>query len=474
MPLIKKYKLFLEAQNQVQAQNDLERPKSIYKPSNLVSEICISMILLNNDFLDNLLDKGLKGRYSENSQVFLTDLKNLLLAKNRLHLGQFIEGKCVSDEETSKVNGVFESVEFSIDLDWNTLVDARTTARNIIDKLLPDQKLTEELIKRIYWIGPNKKKDNSEDIIIETEDGKQFSFYLNKNLSMSKSASFNTFADDLIGTEIEKLYGEEYIPKWNKLVQEWVKIVYENSNKNIQMHIEKFIDPKRIETLGWFEYFDIKHREERYKNLGEHIREFDKNILNLSDLLNEVWKNRESCFMDVERVYKDWMEKKIYILNSKILEHLLTESLTKNSIDDIKKLEDGFKLAEGTVKMKLIKTLVEKLNCIERPVYYLGNKGNSFHQVPSRTFFREFYNDMEIKFDYHVKMVVDQEEENNDFIIKMKIELDGETLMNCDVMVKFSGGEVSSKLTAKYKFDPADNFNIMVSDKMMNRSNEED
>jgi hypothetical protein len=79
---------------------------------------------------------------------------------------------------------------------------------------------------------------------------------------MSKSASFNTFADDLIGTEIEKLYSEEYINKWNKLVQDWVKIIYENANKNIQIHIEKFIDPTRIDTLGWFEYFDLKHRFE--------------------------------------------------------------------------------------------------------------------------------------------------------------------------------------------------------------------
>jgi len=472
MNLFKSYNLFLEAQSQVQAQNDLERPKTIYKPSNLVSEICISMILLNNNFLDNILDRSLKARYSENSKVFLTDLKNLLLSKNRLHLGKFEDGKCVSDDETSKINGIFESVEFNIDVDWNELVNARVTARNIIDKLLPDDKLTEDQIRRIYWIGPNKTKENSESIVIETEDGKQFSFYLNKNLSMSKSASFNTFADDLIGTEIEKLYSEEYINKWNKLVQDWVKIIYENVNKNIQIHIEKFIDPTRIDTLGWFEYFSLKHRDPRYKNLGEHIKEFDKNILNFSDLLKEVWKNKESNFVDIDRVYKEWTEKKIFILNSRILEHLLTESLTTNNISDIKKLDDGFKLAEGTVKMKLIKTIVEKLGCLERPVYYLGNNGNNFHQVPSRQFFRDFYDDIDIKFDYHVKMIVDKEEENNDFTIKLKLELDNDLLMNCNVVVTFSGGDISSKLSAKYKFEPVGNFNTLISNKMMNISNE--
>ena len=122
--------------------------------------------------------------------------------------------------------------------------------------------------------------------------------------------------------------------------------------------------------------------------------------------------------------------------------------------------------------MKLIKTIVEKLGCLERPVYYLGNNGNNFHQVPSRQFFRDFYDDIDIKFDYHVKMIVDKEEENNDFTIKLKLELDNDLLMNCNVVVTFSGGDISSKLSAKYKFEPVGNFNTLISNKMMNISNE--
>lgn len=462
MRLIKEYLKFLEVKSEVQVQNDLERPKSIYKATNLVSEVCISMLLINNEFLDNILDRGLKARYSENSQVFLTDLKNLVLAKNRLRLGRFIEGKCVQDTETSSINYVFGQVDFDIERDWNKLIDARITARNIIDKLLPDQKLTEELIKTIYWIGPNKTKENNEDIVIELEDGRQFSFYLNKGLSMSKSASFNTFADDLIGNNIDKLYKDDYLKKWDKLVQSWVKTIYENANKNMQIHIEKFLEPDRIDSLGYFEYFDLKHRDIRFKNLGEHIKEFDKNILKLSNLMSEIWKNRDICFMDSQRVYEKWTEVKIYVLNSRILEHLLTESLVANNIQDIKKLEDGFKEASGNVKMKLIKTIVEKLGCLERPVYYLGNKGNTFHQVPARQFFRDNYDRMSIKFDYHVKFIVSKEEEMNDFIIKIKLQLDGKDLIDTNVVVKFSGGEMSSRLTAKYNFTPVDNFNMIL------------
>jgi hypothetical protein len=456
MRYLRNYKLFKEAKSEN------------YSNKNIIHEICVSMVLLNNTFLDNILDRGLKARYSENSEVFLTDLKNLLLSKNRLHLGKFVDNKCVPDDELSKVNGLFDSVEFSIEEDWDKLVNARITARNIIDKLIPDEKLDSERIKAIYWIGPNKTDDFKEDIVLETLDGKQYSFYLNKNISNQKSASFNLFADDLIGTDIDKLYKEEYLPKWDKLTQEWIRILYENSNKNIQQHIEKFIDTKRIDSIGYFEYYDLRHKDPKFKHLGEFIQEFNKNILKFSDLMSEIWKMKDNCFMDAERVTKEWMETKIVILNSKILENLLTNSLKTNHPEDIQKLDDEWKLSGGTVKMKLFKTLVEKMGCLERPVYFLGNNGNIFNMVPSREFFRKNYDDLNIKFDYHVNFNVNEEdEEMNDFNIKLKLDMDDSTLIDMNILVKFSSGEMSGKLSAKYKFDLADNFNYLISKKEM-------
>jgi hypothetical protein len=453
MKWLRNYKLFKESRQE----------KISYK--NLVGEICTAMVLLNNEFLDNILDRGLKARYSENSEIFITDLKNLLLAKNRLNLGRFEGDTCVADDEISKANVVFETIEFDIEKDWDKLVSARTTARNIIDKLLPDNKLDSNDIKNIFWVGPNKDSDHQEDIVIELKDGKQFSFYLNKNLATQKTASFNLFADDLIGADIDRLYKEDYLSKWDKLTQEWIRLIYENANKNIQQYIEKFIDAKRIDTIGYFEYFDIRHKDPKFKHLGEFIQEFDKNILKFSDLLSEIWKNKDNCFMDTERVVKEWMEVKVVILNSKILENILTSSLKSNHPEDIKKLEDSWKLAGGTVKMKLFKTLVEKMGCLERPVYFLGKSGNIFNMVPSREFFRENYDNLNIKFDYHVNFEVSEDEEMNDFLIKIKLELDETTLVDMQIIVKFSGSEMSGKLSAKYKFDIADNFNYLISKK---------
>jgi len=319
MKWLRDYKLFKESKQE----------KVSYK--NLIEEVCTAMVLLNNEFLDNLLDRGLKARYSENSEIFVTDLKNLILAKNRLNLGKFDGDKCVEDNELSKVNSVFDEIDFNIEKDWDKLINARTTARNIIDKLLPDEKLTPERIRKIYWIGPNKTPDSNEDIVIELSDGKQFSFFLNKNILSSKSSSFNTFAEEIIGTDLDKLYSDEYLPKWNKLTQQWITTIYENANKNIQSYIERFIDPKRIETINYFEYFDIRHSDPKFKHLGEFFKEFNKNILKLSDLMNEIWKHKETCFMDPDRVNKDWTETKIVILNSKILENLFTNSLKSNS-----------------------------------------------------------------------------------------------------------------------------------------------
>ena len=170
--------------------------------------------------------------------------------------------------------------------------------------------------------------------------------------------------------------------------------------------------------------------------------------------------------MDVERVQKEWYETKIVILNSKILENLLTTSLKTNFSEDIQKIEgDSFKLSGGTVKMKLFKTLVEKLGCLERPVYFLGNNGNQFNMAPSREFVRKYYDEIDLKFDYHVNFEVSEEEENNDFRVKIGLDLDEERLIDMTIFIKFSGSELSGKLSAKYKYELADNFNYLIAKK---------
>jgi hypothetical protein len=125
-----------------------------------------------------------------------------------------------------------------------------------------------------------------------------------------------------------------------------------------------------------------------------------------------------------------------------------------NNANDLKAALEQLKNQEE------FKTLVEKMGCLERPVYFLGNNGNIFNMVPSREFFRKNYDDLNIKFDYHVNFNVNEEdEEMNDFNIKLKLDMNDSTLIDMNILVKFSSGEMSGKLSAKYKFDLADNFN---------------
>ncbi len=451
MKWLKKYNLYKEAK------------EFKYNNSHIVTELCVAMLLINPNFLDNLLDKGLKGRYTEDSSVFLNDLKNLVYSKNRLMLGKFIEGNCVDDTELGKINALFQSVDFNIEKDWNKLVNARITARNISDKLILNDKLTDEMINKVYWLGPNRTHEHNEDIIIETEDGKQYSLYVNKNLSLSKSASFANFAEDLMAKPMEILFKEEYVSKWDKLAQEWVKIIYEGGTSEARQMIEKFINIQRIESLTYFNLFNIKHSDKKYQHLGEYFPSLDENILELSDLLTKMWKDKEKFLKDHKTAEKEWNQRKILILNSKILEHALTENLKEDSQDDIKKLEDGMKLASGRIKMKLVKTIVNKLGAIDRDIYYCGNNGNQFHRVPSRQFFRDKFDDITTKFDYHVKLDVDTvEDENNDFKFKIILELDQKELISLNIHVRFTSGEMTGKLSAKYKFELVDDFNLRV------------
>lgn len=450
MKHIKKYEIYNESLNSKKGN------------SNLVSTLCVSMLLINPEFLDNVLDKGLKARYTENSSVFLNDLRNLLFANNRLRLGIFNDGRCIIDEEVSKINQEFTEYtsDFDIEKDWNKLLIARKTSRNIQEKLLESEKLTPEMISYVFWLGPNKTHDNNMDIVIELTDGRQFPIYVNKKINVSKTQSFNTFADILIGGHVSRLYSEEYMPKWNKLTQEWIRIIYENANKNIQLQIEKFIDPSRMNSITYFKYYDIKHSSREFQHLGEYMEEFNKNILKFSDLMSEIYKCGEDCFENFDEVEKEWTELKTFILHSKIIEHLYTESFKELSEGDT---EDGKYMNAGDdMKMRLLKLFVEMLNIGENEVYYFGNSGNEFSKLPGRQFFRDMYSKIDVKYDYHVDLtdIELDEDKNGDFTIRY--DLNGEPLARINLINSWSGGEMSGNLSIKMSLDLNKEFNELI------------
>ena len=83
-----------------------------------------------------------------------------------------------------------------------------------------------------------------------------------------------------------------------------------------------------------------------------------------------------------------------------------------------------------------------------------------FETIPSRNFFRDNYNDLSVEFDYHVNF----ENNDNDFLpFKIKLLIKDRELINLNIEVKFSGSEMSGKLSSKYKFELPKNFSFLIS-----------
>jgi hypothetical protein len=172
---------------------------------------------------------------------------------------------------------------------------------------------------------------------------------------------------------------------------------------------------------------------------------------------------RQSLFIDLPRVEKEWFDVKRVVLYSKILENLLTSSLKTQFPEDIVKVDGNMKSAGGNVKMKIFKLLIDKMNCLERPVYYLSDGGNEFIMIPSRDFFRQNYEDLTLDFDYHVKFESELDSQSLPFSMTFVIMKGEAEIVKMMISVDFASNEMSGKLNAKYKFILPDNFNYLVS-----------
>ena len=412
--------------------------------NNFVHNICVAMVLLNNTFLDDLLDRGMVNRYTKDSKVFLNDLHVLLMKKNRLRVGNLIDGKIVEDE-VSNINKIFNSnIEFfDIKTYWNKLISARETARNIIDKIIPDDKLNPDMIEHIYLCSSD---DSSVDFIIKTHIGTIYPIILNKKFNTTKSKSISNIIDNIAPDNKEKLFSDIYLDKWNKIAQEWVRIIYQYSNNKYRMYIEQFINPDRFGSVTYSNFFDIKIRDEKYKILGYNIPELNKHYVNLSDLLSDIYERKEA-FTDYNKAKSEWLDVKKYNLNSSILQDFFENATDLSS--DVEKTPDNLILAKDKVKMNMMKVIVELLGLDEDEYHYFSK--TSYYKVPSRQFYRDNYDKFEIFYDLHNEL--SNSESKSNYSIKFNLNYNREYIMGIIVDIGFSGGEMSGKLSAKYSLD---------------------
>lgn len=446
MQYLKNLELFLESL----------KPKS---NTSLITDLCISMLLINPNFLDNILDKGIQTRYVYNNSIFLTDLKNLLFKKNKLKLGIKEDNKYIEEDNIGKINNYFNqfSKDFDISKDYNKLNAARDIARNIQDKLLLDEKLIPDMIRNVYWVSPNKDNKTKEDIIIEMHGGKQYPIVINSKAVTSRSKSFNTLLDILLEDQADKLYSDEYLDRWDNLTKRWFKLIYNTCKNEYKIMIDQFIDASRVDSLTYFEYQEIEISDPKYEILGKYFPLLDKNYKELSKLMSDIWKKRESAIDNYTEVEKKWNDIKKVVLNNKIIEHLFVEGLNKLIGDDeeVEETTEGYLIATDRVKMRLLRVIVDTLNVSNMNLYYIG-KNNSYH-IPSTSWFRENYDRINIEYDYHQKL-----SEDKDSQFRIKMELDKKPLLSLELFTGFSGGEMSNRLTTKMKVQYESDFNIKV------------
>ena len=114
--------------------------------------------------------------------------------------------------------------------------------------------------------------------------------------------------------------------------------------------------------------------------------------------MTEIYKNPDLCFDNPEEVLNEWNEKKIFILNSKILEHLFTETFKKLIGDEeVSRDDDNYTSATGDMKERLMKVFLDLLNVEERELNYFYS--DKYYKVPARSFFRNNYDNFRIKYD---------------------------------------------------------------------------
>jgi hypothetical protein len=121
--------------------------------------------------------------------------------------------------------------------------------------------------------------------------------------------------------------------------------------------------------------------------------------------------------------------------------------------------------------MRMAKLILNIIGSEEKDIYYFTSGGNSFYKIPSRNLFRENYDSFDIYYDCHTELTPNEDEELNDSNFKIKLKLNNEDLLSISLQTKFSGLEMSGKLSSKYKIEFVSDFNYQIF-KLETKSNE--
>ena len=432
--MIEKYELFFEGK---QMSNN-----------NLIKSICVGMLLINPEFLDKILDKGIKGRYINNTTTFISDLKLMVTSKNRLSYGKLENNTIDEITDIAEINSTFDkySSDFDIEKNWSMLKLSRELARTIQDKLLFGERLTPDMIERVYWINEGS------DINLAIKTKVDIHFISFKSKTTTKSKSFNTIIDIVLGDIKKTIYSTKYSKLWDSLTRGWVKTMYENLLPEYKVLFDDFFDYSRVDSITYDNFYDIEIQDKNHKRLGKFYPSLGKNYKQLHKLLSDLFKTQEA-FKNYNEFLNKWNEIKKELLYSRILEDVMLVAIERLMPLEEKE-DDSMIIATETLKMRLLKLLVELLGSDSVGVHYV--KRDEIVYIPSKKWFRSNFDNLKLSFDFHTKFTT----EDKNF--KIRLVYKGKRLLSLNMDTNFSGGEMSGNLSTKYSIDFANDFNQII------------
>lgn len=414
----------------------------------LIKSICVGMLLINPEFLDNVLDKGIKGRYTNNTNAFISDLKLMVTGKNRLSYGKLENNTLEEVNDIGEVNSIFDkySSEFDIEKNWSMLKLSRDLAKTIQDKLLFGERLTPDMIEKVYWLN----SDSDINLSIKTKIDTHFISF--KSKTTSKSKSFNTIIDIILGDIKETIYSTKYSKLWDSLTRGWVKTIYESLLPEYKVLFDDFFDYSRVDSVTYDNFYDLEIQDKNHKRLGKFYPSLGKNYKHLHKLLSDLFKKQEA-FKSHNEFLNKWNEIKKELLYSRILEDIMLVAIERlMSLEE--KGDDSMMVATETLKMRLLKLLVELLGSNSVGVHYI--KRDEVIYIPSKKWFRSNFSNLKLSFDFHTKF---SKEDKN---FKIRLSYKGQRLLSLNMDTNFSGGEMSGNLSTKYNIDFSNEFNQII------------
>lgn len=397
-----------------------------------VINLTIALLLLNPKFLDGLLDQGKKGKYVNDSNVYIQDLMTLLIKKsNRLSVGEIKGALCRTINKD--VSHIFNDIDdiFDIEADWNKLSNARDFANNIRTNL----EVNPQDINHIYWTSSETDTDYPVDIVIEKTSGEQIAIFLDKKPISNKTVSLTTFLELITDTNL-RLWDERYMKHWDELATKWYNFHKENDDEAL-VNVMKQMEPGE---MSWVEYLIAQHSDPKKQYLGEYVEELDRHYKELHVFLSDVAKNLWN-----EETLSRWQEQESYIIEEYIVKPLLIKALRSQWVGRKGKWIG----AKSELAKRLSKYFIDQLHWGKLVSYYVWKRGEEMLVLPPKNYLKG--SEFSVWFTH--------KDEN---MFEINIEMEGETIYSAVINWKWSGDWVTEKISVKWEQEITDNWNKII------------